>query len=105
MPTDVNGIPAITGQAGHAAVGRPGPGSPTVSSTRGASSTPDDTVELQSVARARELAESVRDQPLVDGQRVQELRNAIASGQYQVDSTRVAEKLIAFEARLPRSGS
>jgi flagellar biosynthesis anti-sigma factor FlgM len=40
--------------------------------------------------------------PVVDVQRVQELRSAIASGSFEFDPHRVADKLFAFEIRLPR---
>jgi flagellar biosynthesis anti-sigma factor FlgM len=36
----------------------------------------------------------------VDKSRITEIRNQIASGQYQINAARVAEKIIGFEAGL-----
>ncbi len=55
----------------------------------------DDTVELSSLAEfIRTTASKLASQPAVDEIRVRDIRNAIASGEYQIDSTRVAQKLI-----------
>ena len=55
----------------------------------------DDTVELSSLAEfIRTEASKLAAQPAVDENRVRDIRNAIASGEYQIDSTRVAQKLI-----------
>lgn len=54
-----------------------------------------DTVELSSLAEfIRTTASKLASQPAVDGNRVRDIRNAIASGEYQIDSLRVARKLI-----------
>lgn len=51
-------------------------------------------VDLQAVeARLKEL-------PDVDRTRITELRNQIASGEYQTDSKRLAEKILKFESDL-----
>ena len=55
----------------------------------------DDTVELSSLAEfIRTEASKLAAQPAVDENRVRDIRNAIASGEYQIDSARVAQKLI-----------
>ena len=55
----------------------------------------DDTVELSSLAEfIRTTASKLAAQPAVDENRVRDIRNAIASGEYQIDSQRVARKLI-----------
>lgn len=100
MPIDVNGISSAGSQPGRpvadkqSAAAAPGP------SPNGAGA-PNDTVELSSLIRAREMADSVRDEPIIDGKRVQATRDAIASGNHQVDAHRVAEKFLAFETALP----
>lgn len=38
--------------------------------------------------------------PEVDRSRVTEIRNQISSGQYNIDSARVAEKMLGFDAAL-----
>jgi negative regulator of flagellin synthesis FlgM len=48
--------------------------------------------------KLQQISDSLRDQPTVNSARVAELKSAIADGSYQVDSKRVASKLLNFEA-------
>ncbi len=48
--------------------------------------------------KLKQISDSLRDQPTVNTARVAELKSAIADGSYQVDSKRVASKLLNFEA-------
>lgn len=43
------------------------------------------------------IEERLRDLPEVDSARVEQIKQAIADGSYQVDSNRIADKLIALE--------
>jgi negative regulator of flagellin synthesis FlgM len=59
-----------------------------------------DTVQLSPEAqRLQQAADKLNEQPAVDQERVAKLRQAIADGSYQVDSQRVAAKLLAFETQ------
>ena len=59
-----------------------------------------ETVSLSSEAQQlQKITDSLRDQPVVNSSRVAELKQAIADGSYKVDSNRVANKLLNFEAQ------
>jgi len=62
-----------------------------------------DTVSLtETSAQLRSLESSLAELPVVDTQRVESIRQAIADGSYQIDAQTVADKLIDFEATLDR---
>ncbi|QGW20471.1 flagellar biosynthesis anti-sigma factor FlgM [Stutzerimonas degradans] len=49
--------------------------------------------------RLQQAMDKLNEQPSVDQERVAKLRQAIVDGSYQVDSQRVASKLLAFETQ------
>ena len=60
-----------------------------------------DVVSLTDLAsRLQSLTQSVADVPVVDSKRVDQFRQAITDGSYQVDPEAVADKLANFEAML-----
>ena len=64
---------------------------------------PTDQVTLTDVAaRLQKLEKDLSTLPVVDEQRVESLRKAIASGDYKIDPARTAEKFVQFEYALKK---
>lgn len=74
--------------------------SPNTENTRGVSSQDSDIKLTKESLRLREIEAEIGKQPVVDKERVKALRETILSGEYKIDSTKIAEKLIALEDEL-----
>jgi len=60
-----------------------------------------DTVSLtDTAANLQKISLAINELPVVDSQRVESIRQAIANGTYEIDPQRTAEKMIGFEAAL-----
>jgi negative regulator of flagellin synthesis FlgM len=63
-----------------------------------ATSQTGDHVTLTTSARSlQKLSEAIAQTPAVNAAKVATVKQAVASGSYQVDSTRIADKLLQFE--------
>jgi negative regulator of flagellin synthesis FlgM len=57
-----------------------------------------DTVSLTDTAsQLQKLENTIAELPVVDSERVDNIRQSIASGNFEIDSARVADKLLNFE--------
>ncbi len=108
MSIEINGHPAAAGAAGAdgtevrrtdrggspaAQEGRAGPERPVVPE--------QDSVSLtDSANRLKQLEAELGSRPVVDAQRVADIRAAIAGGRYQVDAQRVADRMVQMETDL-----
>ncbi|CDF82990.1 flagellar biosynthesis anti-sigma factor FlgM [Pseudomonas sp. QL9] len=91
--------PASTGSTGKAKSGpSEAAGSEPTASTPAQNS--GEPVQLSSTAQQLQKAsDQLKDQPVVDSEKVARLKQAIADGSYKVDSQKVAGKLLDFESQ------
>ena len=72
--------------------------------TKGSTSSPSDKVSLtNTAARLKELEKGLTNQPVVDSDRVRDVRGSINDGSFRIDPDHVADKLIDFESDLNTS--
>ncbi len=76
-------------------------------STNTGNGSPSSQVNLSSTASQLQALESqIANLPVVDTQRVQEVQRTLATGSFEVEPARVADKVLTFEAGLgPSSAS
>lgn len=61
-----------------------------------------DTQITESARQLAALEQTIRDLPAVDEAKVASLRDSIQNGLYQIDSERIADKLLQFEQSLSK---
>lgn len=99
--------PANSGRTGstqssgkNEAVSSTQPSATQVAGEQASASKSGDSVQLSREAQQlQKVSDKLRDLPTVDKERVAKLKQAIADGSYQVDSQRVAGKLLDFESQ------
>ena len=114
MVIDINRLnnaatPSNSGRAGSAQAGgqneaisnkQPAPPAPSPVEQAQQVGKSGESVQLSREAQQlQKVSEKLRDQPTVDKERVAQLKQAIADGSYQVDSMRVAGKLLSLESQ------
>jgi len=79
-------------------VGRTDPAVP--KQQTGQPSTPDTVTLTDSAAQLHKLEATIMAAPIVDTARVEDVKQAIRNGQFQINSQRVADKMMQFEKAL-----
>jgi negative regulator of flagellin synthesis FlgM len=103
MPiNNITGLPGSQSQprteSSQVQVGRSEPTVPQQSTGRPSTV---DTVSLTDTAsRLRQMENTLARLPVVDSQRVESIRKALADGTFELDPERVARKMMAFEREL-----
>jgi negative regulator of flagellin synthesis FlgM len=102
MPIEINGLSNLQAQIAGDHNGLPtSDREPVGRSSENSRSSVQDTVSFSETAvRMGQLGVAVDDAPVVDTQRVEKVRQALADGTYNVDPVRIAEKLMDFDIAL-----
>ena len=101
MPIDINGIPSskVPGSVDDAKV-KQTVEQPSAQQESGKSSTTDTVSLSDNAVQLGKLENTVVSTPVVDTQRVEQVKQAIKDGSYEVDPAKVADKLMQFESIL-----
>jgi negative regulator of flagellin synthesis FlgM len=102
MPVEINGLhPSALKNTGEGTSARVGRDDPSLAKQETGRPATTDTVSLtDTAARLKSLETGVASLPVVDTQRVEHIKKALADGTYQIDDKKVAEKLQKFEQSL-----
>lgn len=66
----------------------------------GGSNTVDSVSLTDTAARLQNLETTIAELPVVDSQRVEDIRSAIANGEYDANPERIAEKMLRLDAEV-----
>lgn len=103
MPIDINGLPSshLPGTNESRQV-TPVHNEPSKNERETGTPTTGDTVSLTESARQLQALEAqLNSQPVVDSQRVENIRQALDNGSYQINPEQISHKLLQFEALMP----
>ena len=91
-------FPQATGATGNASASA----STTAAAGSSAAVTPqsDDQLKLTDSARALQEAARLDTSSAIDTKRVEQIREALASGSYQIDAGRIADRMLSFERQI-----
>jgi len=98
-------IENITNRAQNSTLAKPQTGNKQVGAPAISRQTGADSVEITSVAKELKSAlASASTAPIINTQRVEAVRTALANGNYRIDAETIAEKMIQMEQTLPDNG-
>lgn len=99
MTIDITGVPnSQTQNAGDKSPVNVARDEPTAPQQETGKPSTTDTVSMTDASqRLQSLETSLESLPIVDAQRVEDIRSAIDNGEYEIDPEKVAEKLTSFE--------
>jgi negative regulator of flagellin synthesis FlgM len=102
MAINTNGVsPSLTRSAPQGQTSRANPASGSPAAEKHGERADADKVSLTGAAETlRKLETAIASIPDVNADRVERLKNAVARGEYAMDSNRIAEKMIALERML-----
>jgi len=102
MPIDINGLPNAQTQVNGEQNNLPGAGAEPVGHNQdnGKSSVQDTVSFSRTAVRMGKLGAVMNDTPVVDTQRVEQVRKALMNGSHEIDPLRIANKLLQFDELL-----
>jgi negative regulator of flagellin synthesis FlgM len=102
MAIEISGqIPAHLSNAKAETKGQVGRTDPAVPKQQtGQPSTPDTVTLTDTAAQLHKLEAAILAAPIVDTARVEDVKQALSNGQFQINPQRVAEKMLSFESAL-----
>jgi negative regulator of flagellin synthesis FlgM len=104
MPVEINGLnPSSAKPTGEGAPARVGRDEPSVPQQQTGRPSTTDTVSLtDTAARLKGLENTIASLPVVDSQRVESIKKALANGSFPIDDQKVADKLVTLEHALDK---
>ncbi|MDH5632686.1 MAG: flagellar biosynthesis anti-sigma factor FlgM [Gammaproteobacteria bacterium] len=101
MSIDINSTNSNAAQvAANASKVQPAQREPADSAETGRPSTADTLSLTEAASQLQRLAKQAEATPVVDTQKVESIRQAIADGSYDINPARIAERLLSLEAAL-----
>jgi len=104
MANDISGIGSSrTQQSGNRTAQRVDDDNKSSSISSNNTTSGSDKVSLtKTAARLKDIERSLSDQSPVDSNRVNDMKSALANGNYNVDADKIADKMMTFEAALDK---
>ncbi|TAL86731.1 MAG: flagellar biosynthesis anti-sigma factor FlgM [Rhodanobacter sp.] len=99
-----NGLPKFTQATGGSGNASSAAATPSTTGSAGDASKADDQVKLTDSARAMQKAARQDSAAAIDSQRVDQVRQALASGNYQINPGKIANRMLALEQQMGGAG-